>query len=566
MRAYKGDQLQVIPNIALDGATASERNVLKLLRNVDWGGAKARALNSLNLAKNLHQRWGEIDFLVVGPKGLIAIEVKGGDVSCGQDGLWRYEDHLGRVITRSKSPLVQAKDAFFSLERNYLSNALGRGFTRRVPCGFCVLLVGASRASAARLLGGPESPEELVGTSEDVRNARALQQFLERVARYWAAVSGSSPRIRDDDVERIVQLLRPSVDRVQPLATARGRFEEEMIALTEEQYGVLDLWDGADRILCSAPAGCGKTLLAAEMARRAHGLGERVLLVVGADALASSLRSSPGLADVVASSEQARRIMLGGDDPVARLIVDEGQQFLTRGGIALLDRLVVGGIGHGKWTWFGDSNYQLATHSTEASESMARLASAATVTPRLSKNCRNTPQIVSSVELASGAPVGHAIVRGRGEVPTMVAVADEAEAARAIAEKVGQWVDEGISLTDITMLGDAATDLTRLARRVSEIGGFATTKWGMGTGLRPVLKYATIESFRGLESEFLVIHLAGDGRDRDALAATLYLAMTRGNFAVALFARPDTLALIRANMAKNVQAMATSHNAGTAHE
>ena len=115
--------MQVVPNQPHPESTGSERRVLKLLRGVDWGRS-ARALNSLNLADHVYQRWGEIDFLVVGSRGLIVIEVKGGSVSCS-NGIWSYQDRLGRIVRRSKSPVVQAKDAYFSLLQNYVAPRMG---------------------------------------------------------------------------------------------------------------------------------------------------------------------------------------------------------------------------------------------------------------------------------------------------------------------------------------------------------------------------------------------------------------------------------------------------------
>ena len=69
--------MKLIPNSPCVETTGTERRVFSLLRNVDWGGVTGFALHSLNLAEHEYQRWGEIDFLVVGTKGLIAIEVKG---------------------------------------------------------------------------------------------------------------------------------------------------------------------------------------------------------------------------------------------------------------------------------------------------------------------------------------------------------------------------------------------------------------------------------------------------------------------------------------------------------
>ncbi len=548
--------MQVIPNMPAAEATGSERKVLSLLRSVDWGGGAARALNSLNLAEHAYQRWGEIDFLLVGAKGLVAIEVKGGDVSC-KGGRWHYEDRLGRVVTRGKSPLVQAKDAFFSLDRNYVAPRLGAGFATAYPAGFCVILAGMGRSDLGELLGGPEFPEELIGAREDLASPAKLQLFLEGVAQYWARKNSSSRKIAERDVAELVRLFRPEFERVQALALARDRFNEEMLALTEEQYEILDHWAGAERIYCSSPAGCGKTLLATEMARRSIGAGDSLLFVVGTDALAAVLREQSDIGRAIATLGEIETLPPAERQKVSVLIVDEGQQLLSKEKIELLDSVVEGGIKLGRWAWFGDVNYQSPYTRKEMDAGVAMLSSAASVRPKLSKNCRNTPEIITTVELAAGVPLGHAIVSGRGQRPTMLAVEDRKEAANAISERIREWLDEDISLASIALITNDESPMD-LANEVAHLGGFGVKPWGASVGRDARLAYASIDAFRGLESGFLVLCLTGPRSGDDELGRMLYLGMTRANFALAIFAVPETLERVHARMADS----ATRHFEG----
>jgi hypothetical protein len=80
-------------------------------------GQHAFALSALNLAEHDYKRWGEIDFLIVMEDALIALEVKGGAVSCS-NGTWRFEDRIGRRIEKRESPLAQAQSAYSSLDKN----------------------------------------------------------------------------------------------------------------------------------------------------------------------------------------------------------------------------------------------------------------------------------------------------------------------------------------------------------------------------------------------------------------------------------------------------------------
>jgi hypothetical protein len=518
--------------------------VLALLRSIDWGGSGSRAISSLNLADHLYQRWGEIDFLLVGTRGIVVIEVKGGDASC-EGGVWRYEDRWGRVVTRGKSPMVQAKDAFFSLDKNYVAPEFGKHFLASLPAGFCTIFAGMTKADLSPILGGPEFPPELVGSREDLANPRCLQTFLEGVATYWRQKNSAKPRVDERDVTRLVAILRPQFELVRPLSLARDRLKEELVALTQEQYALLDHWEGAERVFCSAPAGCGKTLLAVEMTRRARAAGESAMLLVGTSQLAQALRETSRL-DCIQSIEELEALPVGDIREVQTLVIDEGQQLFTEARVRLAEACVTGGLSSAKWAWFGDANYQLPNEAS--AEWRGRFEGAATVRPRLTRNCRNTPEIVTSSELASGAPMGHAIVAGRGLHPTMVGADDVGSAVNAIAARVSSWLEQGIEHCEIAVLFDGQQG-QQLMESACRIGSFAASTWTPKPAGGASIRYAGLDSFRGLESPFLVLCLGEVGMADDELARRLYLGMTRGNFALEVIAPHSVIARVRARMA-----------------
>jgi hypothetical protein len=509
----------------------------------------------LNLADHAYQRWGEIDFLLVGEKGLLAIEVKGGEASC-TGGKWRFEDRLGRAVVRSKSPMVQSKDAFFSLEKNYVSPRLGVSYCANIPAGFCVIFAGMSRHQLAGLLDSPEFPSALVGAREDLANASTLQKFLEGVAGYWTAKNACGKRIPEREVRALVALLRPEFEVVSPLKLSRERVEGEMLSLTDEQYAVLDHWEGAERIFCSSPAGCGKTLLVMEMLRRLAAAGVDARLLVGTNELAAALRSRSELSDRIVSIEEVEAMAPETEGRASVLLVDEGQQLLTSERLARIDAMVVGGLLDGRWAWFGDVNYQAPGSAEEAGAAAGRLAAAATVRPKLTKNCRNTPEIILATEMASGVPLGHALVRGRGLHPAMAAANDVRPLDQLIATQVAKWREEEIPLASITVLTDG--ELAESAvRAAAAIGGFAVVRWNAATVRQQAVAYADVEAFRGLESGFVILCLAGDYPTDGELGRRLYLGMTRGNFALSVFAPASTLGRVQSRMAESAYAQST---------
>src|SRR4051794_26367435 len=85
---------------------------LQLIEDDAW----TVALHSLNLAEHQWKRVGEIDFLLVGRRGLFVLEVKGGEVTADR-GLWKFRNRHGKITTKRASPFSQARSAMFALQK-----------------------------------------------------------------------------------------------------------------------------------------------------------------------------------------------------------------------------------------------------------------------------------------------------------------------------------------------------------------------------------------------------------------------------------------------------------------
>src|SRR5205823_2676193 len=73
--------------------------------------------------------------------------------------------------------------------------------------------------------------------------------------------------------------LRPDFERIVARSTAIAETEVALVALTDDQYSVLDMISENSRSLVEGPAGTGKTLLALEFARRACQSGQRTIFL-----------------------------------------------------------------------------------------------------------------------------------------------------------------------------------------------------------------------------------------------------------------------------------------------
>src|SRR5690606_15368426 len=70
------------------------------------------AVHSVGLASHDRKPWAEIDFVVVGPFGVICLEVKGGRVTAS-DGVWRTNG-----VELKESPFAQAGTGAAALYRD----------------------------------------------------------------------------------------------------------------------------------------------------------------------------------------------------------------------------------------------------------------------------------------------------------------------------------------------------------------------------------------------------------------------------------------------------------------
>ena len=516
--------MRMIPSSPYDNRSRAELLVFDRLkaafqRRPELG---LTAFHSLNLTRHARKRFGEIDFLVVGRRGLYVLEVKGGGIAC-EGGVWYSTDGRGDTHTLRESPFRQAQGALHGLMdkiRDSLPESLWSCFTT----GFGIVL--------------PDCDFDVQGsewdkaTVADARTSRNLERWLDGLFRYWNEKSQrrSTPP-SDTDVSELQRFLRPGFETAIPLHVQVDALERRAVELTEDQMRLVDIAEVNDRVICSGGAGTGKTFLALELARRWAGAGLKVLVVCRSPWLRHWLETRfaiPGVAVALPDSaaRAARRL---GIEKFDALVIDEGQDLLDLETLDHLDTVLAGGLGAGRWCFFHDVNNQSGLLGPTDPDALDWLRSFGPVTIPLRTNCRNTRQILKQVQTELGADMG---VDGTGNGPEVRVfdVRSRDSAVNALAKEIDRLIDPGgLHPNGITILSpfpfmeSVASQLPRrLVDRIQILDEYSMR------GFPPsAISFAEVAHFKGLENEaVIVVDLVKRGSTPDAIAAA-YVAMSR---------------------------------------
>lgn len=502
------DAVFVPPRRLVEPRSGAERKVLDWLARLPAGWT---VLHSLGIVNHPFKRWAEADAVLIGPPGLLVLEVKGGRVR-RRAGVWEYIDRHGRVSRSPEGPFDQAGGAHGSLRRALVDAQV---MPRSACSGYAVLLPDAE------LTGEFGGIDDVLLDATDRWGPPA--PIVERWCRYWASRTGQRVGLNGGDRVRIVDHLRGDLDLHPSLALQAHRVDEELSRLTAEQLRVVRAAAYNPRVLIQGRAGTGKTMLALDQARRAGEEGARVLLTCRSPHLAGRLREAvPGSpVDVVAFeslTSDSPQVRPGANPPYDVAVIDEAQDITPTDIERVLDRLLTGGSASGRWRIMNDPAQNLrSSDGTDAS----RLHDIASTVLQLSLNCRNTRQIavaasiLTRIELDNEAPA-------MGPDVNMLWWSTEDEHDRLLGTELAR-IGSQVSPQDVTVLTRERLGPDRV-RRLEQAAGVRLTSLDAPEEGRMVL--ATVNEFKGLEADVVVAADIADLHDT-ALRRHAYVACTR---------------------------------------
>lgn len=512
--------MRMIPNRVNPKSSRAEQDIFAQLDALEVAGWQY-AMHSINVPEHERKRVCEVDFLLLGERGLLVLEVKGGDIS-RRNGVWHTRDLKGVRHRLKESPVDQARTSMFALE-NVLRSSLDPELVNRTVFGHGVVFPDCDFNAVS-----VEWRPEMVLDAARLRS-EGWAGCLDRLGAFWEAKPHARGSLSADEVERYLGVLRPDFDRVQPLHRLDDLVEQELVTLTQLQYRALDHHRRNPRLIFEGGAGTGKTMLAAEMCRRAQGSGERVLLTCRSDILATFIRSQPDLDDVtVAPFDQVAAF---GVDYFDMIVADEAQDIVNERDLDTLEVVLRAGLADGHWAFLLDSNNQRGLVGRYEDSAMDRLYSHRPTFVDLLDNCRNTVEIVQATQERTGGDLG-VTTAGHGR-EVVVIEKSRAEAVAAVAATLATLEEHDVPLEQVVLLSprDLATSIfadlpVEWRDRVDALDLMRMRRPGHGR-----VGFAKVADFKGLESRYIFLE-TDETADEQTARAQLYVGMTRAKAAL----------------------------------
>lgn len=524
----------------------AERKMYDVLQELNL--KNACVLHSLGLPRHRSKIYGEIDFVVVCERGVACLEIKGGRVEC-RDGQWTFIDRYGTERVKPEGPFAQVTGNMFSLRDILKKRFEGNPHMKNILMASGVVFPDITFHSDSQEI----TPEIIYDrTTEDI------SEYMNQVFDYWQQRQHREPsKLSPSDIREVVQFLRADFCFIPSLNDRLEQVEQKLVRLTKEQAQLMQALGTNDHLIVEGGAGTGKTLLAAEFARRQLEQGARVLYLTYNKNLAHHvMRSLPETdqlkvvnihalfgeyvpVDVEELQKDPQKYFAQilperfydyisekqSTDPDAAdmqydlLIMDEGQDILKPLYLYSLDCLLKGGLDHGKWAVFYDEKQNI--YNPEYQDGMDILRSYSHTKFRLFVNCRNTVQIGTYSAKASGVTFAE-FMRENGEEVGKISYEDEKDFGGKIKEIMKTLREGKVSPGDITFLSPKKYQNSKLATLKLAVNE-------LRDDFKPdpsVPVFATIQGFKGLDAK-VVILCDVEALRRETFSQYIYLAGTR---------------------------------------
>ena len=175
--------MKIIPAIQINKNSDAETKIFQIIKKIqldsDWV-----AFHSLNISEHAYKLWSEIDFIILGPKGLFCFEVKGGRVTKNDEtGIWTFVDRFGKSHTSSEGPFDQVRTGTYAA-LDKIKKDKGIDLKRDYIFGWGVIFPDILWS-----ITSIEMPKEIICDKKKAINKEQFKKYLNNLIDYWTLKS-----------------------------------------------------------------------------------------------------------------------------------------------------------------------------------------------------------------------------------------------------------------------------------------------------------------------------------------------------------------------------------------
>lgn len=387
---------------------------------------KGTVYYSLRQKNHRYKLSSEIDFLYICERGILCIEVKGGQNIYRQDRTWYSENRNGETF-QIHNPFEQALGCQYALKK-YLSDIYGKHSKQaNYLIGYAVIFPECIFTGE-----GNDLVTEVVFDGKN--NIYEFGKYLDSVFDYWTEQEKtkhhfSPEKLNIQQLKQLNDLLRGDFRVVPSMHLELQSIEERMLQLTDEQYDVIETVQENERALIQGTAGTGKSLLALELVRKSAAKEKNVLYLCFNRNMARYASASLEKSEYINVStfhtlmkkyfedeevynysvkELCNKSSLQCFDETEKydvVVVDEGQDLFCVEVFDVLEYIVKNGLSTGSWYMFFDPNQNIFGKIDDFETTFELLKeSYKPAILNLRINCRNTEQIARRTSLLTNTP------------------------------------------------------------------------------------------------------------------------------------------------------------------
>jgi len=497
----------------------------------------------------------EAEFIIAhADLGVLALEVKGGSIT-REGNVW-YTTPL-RELTKpqslqerhrlDKSPYTQVTDAAEAYRRkidDYIAASRRPAWSFKIGTVVCFPDI---EIPANFYIGSDALPEITIDRT-DLGN---LRERLYHILKLYQGKLGVPPGKMGIDILKQVLACDWHIDSFMSYQLQSA--EERRKELTAEQFYLLNSLEANPKQLIAGCAGSGKTMIAAEKARRLADQGKRVLLTCYNENLAHWLS---GQSDFVRPSMKvihfhglchefvsySKEVSL--PEWSEKLGIDRDTYFKVMMPEALglaaidigmtFDAIIVDEGQDFEVSWL-ETLYELLTDKEEGTfyifyDDNQRIYTQAKIpfrwpSYRLSRNMRNTNPIFEQVRRYYYRPKDIFPSGVSGLDPWFVNLSDYSDEYAAVQSVLDQLTNQHIELSNIVILTPRAKENSIFGGQKPDSSSHYAVVWKSNPVARQV-RCCTIQSFKGLESSVIILAELGHIYP-DKINEMMYVAMSR---------------------------------------